>query len=319
MILSVSRRTDIPAFYSEWFYNRLKEGFLYVRNPMNPRQISSIPLSADIVDCIVFWSKNPAPMIPRLGELKDYCYYFQFTLNAYGQEVEPRVPPLSERIDTFFRLSELIGSERVVWRYDPIFFSEKYSAGFHIDAFGKLTERLKGHTEKCVFSFVDIYPTKNMSRMRRLSPVEAGEDEMNRLLESMSAEAKSCGLSLATCAESVDLEKYGIKHNSCIDKELIERLCGAKLKVGPDGQRPNCGCVKCDDIGSYDTCLHGCVYCYANFRPSAVAEKAANYDPLSPILCDSVSRDDRVSLRPSKSLKLPREESYDPDSQLTLF
>lgn len=165
MILSVSRRTDIPNYYSEWFYNRIKEGFLYVRNPMNAHQISEIKITPDVVDCIVFWTKNPLPMMKRLNEIKDYNYYFQFTLTGYGNDVEVNLPnKKTEMIPVFQELSEKIGKQKVIWRYDPIFFSDRYTKEYHLKAFKSIAEALSGYTEKCVISFVDIYP-KNKKNM----------------------------------------------------------------------------------------------------------------------------------------------------------
>ena len=159
MILSVSRRTDIPNYYSEWFYNRVKEGFLYVRNPMNAHQISEIKITPDVVDCIVFWTKNPSPMMKRLDEIKNYKYYFQFTLTGYGNDVEVNLPnKKTKMIPVFQELSEKIGREKVIWRYDPIFFSDRYTKEYHLKAFKSIAEALRGYTEKCVISFVDIYP-----------------------------------------------------------------------------------------------------------------------------------------------------------------
>ena len=317
MILSVSRRTDIPTFYADWFYNRIKEGFVCVRNPMNIHQVSSISLSPSVVDCIVFWTKNPAPMLPRLDEIKDYDYYFQYTLNAYGNDAEPGVPPLEERIQTFITLSERIGKERVIWRYDPIILTDTYNVQFHIEQFTRIAERLSGHTEKCVFSFVDVYATKNQKNLMQLRQRAFSDDDMNTLLEGMTAAAKKYNLTLATCAEKVDLARYGIEHNSCIDGKLIERIIGCPLKTSPDGQREFCQCVKCDDIGSYDTCTHYCTYCYANYRHDIVKEKAALYDADSPLLCDSLDpENDKVTQRPVKSMKQPPEL---PDLQIRLF
>lgn len=316
MILSVSRRTDIPAFYSDWFFSRCREGFLYVRNPMNPTQISNLSLSPDVVDCIVFWSKNPSPMLPRLNELRNYQYYFQYTLNAYGRDVEPKVPPIDERVSTFRTLAEKIGKERVIWRYDPIIFSSRYTVSFHLERFAWLANALKGYTEKCVFSFVDIYPAKNQSVLQRMAVSHPTESDMETLLEGMTAAAGKAGIALATCAEAIDMERWGIGHNSCIDQSLIERITGAKIKAKPDGQRPHCRCIQCNDVGSYGTCPHGCVYCYANSIPAAVAEKSRQYDPASPMLCDTVNpAKDRITIRPVKSLRLPPHYG----EQLSLF
>jgi hypothetical protein len=149
MILSVSRRTDIPTYYSEWFFNRVKEGFVYVRNPMNIHQIGKILITPDVVDGIVFWTKNPLPMINRLEELNDYIYYFQFTLNSYGKDVEPNIPSKNDIIIPAFQsLSQRIGKDKVVWRYDPILFNENYTVKYHVKYFGMLVDKLAGHTER---------------------------------------------------------------------------------------------------------------------------------------------------------------------------
>lgn len=312
MILSVSRRTDIPAFYSDWFYRRVKEGFACVRNPLNPHQVSRIPITPEVVDCIVFWTKDPAPMLDRLEELEDYMYYFQYTLNDYGKGIEPRVPETEKRLDTFRRLSDRLGKERVIWRYDPILLTKDLDPDFHRETFRRLAEALKGYTEKAVISFVDLYPRKNKKALEAIGMLQPGEDTLRELAAGLAETARSCGLEMATCAERMDLSSLGISHNHCIDKELIERLIRCPLKVGPDGQRPDCGCVKCQELGSYDTCRHGCVYCYAN--EWGKTSGAGRYDPASPLLCDTLREDDKITLRPVKSLKQPPEPE-----QLSLF
>lgn len=318
MIISASRRTDIPAFFSEWFFNRINEGSVCVRNPMNIHRVSRISLSPDVVDCIVFWTKNPAPMIPRLSELSRYAYYFQYTLNNYGAETEPHIPPIEDRIASFRELSSRIGKERVIWRYDPIIITPQYDVDFHIESIRRIAGQLRGFTEKCVFSFVDIYPTKNMKNMGLLQNRPMSGAELEKFLSAIIRIAGENELVLATCAEKIDLEKYGIEHNSCIDGRLIERIIGCGLKAKSDGQREACRCVKCEEIGSYDTCPHGCVYCYANFRPAATEEKIKKYDPDSPLLCDFISEGDSVTDRPVKSLKTSVTVKDDSE-QITLF
>lgn len=312
MILSVSRRTDIPAFYSEWFYQRVQEGFVCVRNPVNAHQISRIKISPEVVDCIVFWTKNPAPMMDKLEHLRGYDYYFQFTVNGYGREVEPYVPELSVRLETFIRLSEKIGRERMVWRYDPILFSDQYTPEIHLKSFEKIASVLRKYTEKCIFSFVDVYPSKNGGNLRRLNSCRLSSEELDRFAEELSHIGKQNGLVLATCAENVNLVKYGIAHNSCIDKGLIERITDSLLSVGSDGQREHCRCVKCDDIGAYGTCPHGCIYCYANIRSNITSDRLKACDIHSPLLCDNIKETDRIIERPVKSYK----QGY---RQLTLF
>ena len=311
MILSVSRRTDIPNYYSEWFYNRIKEGFLYVRNPMNAHQISEIKITPDVVDCIVFWTKNPLPMIKRLDEIKEYNYYFQFTLTGYGNDVEVNLPnKKTKMIPVFQELSKKIGKQKVIWRYDPIFFSDRYTEEYHLKAFKSIAEALSGYTEKCVISFVDIYP-KNKKNMDGLSSHELNDDELREFAEKLSKIAADNNIKIGSCAEKIDLDECGIVHNCCIDRELIEKIIGFKLKVGKDkNQRIECGCVESVEIGTYNTCKNGCVYCYANYSSKSVETNAAKYDPSSPLLCGQVQEDDKITIRKVESLK---------DTQLSIF
>lgn len=304
MILSVSRRTDIPNYYSEWFFNRLKEGFLYVRNPMNFHQISEIKISPDVVDCIVFWTKNPLPMMERLDELEAYNYYFQFTLTGYGNDVERNLPnKKTSVIPVFQELSNRIGKEKVVWRYDPIFFSNRYNVQYHLKAFRSIAEALSGYTEKCVISFLDIYP-KNKKNMDDLLSYDLSDSELREFAKELSNIAKENHIKIGSCAEKIDLDEYGIIHNSCIDKELIEKIIGCKLKINKDkNQRIECGCVESVEVGTYNTCKNGCVYCYANYSAKSVESNFQKYDPLSPLLCGHIEKDDRISTRKVVSLK----------------
>lgn len=304
MILSVSRRTDIPNYYSEWFFNRLKEGFLYVRNPMNFHQISEIKISPDVVDCIVFWTKNPLPMMERLDELEAYNYYFQFTLTGYGNDVERNLPNKKTSVIPIFQeLSNRIGKEKVVWRYDPIFFSNRYNAKYHLKAFRSIAEALSGYTEKCVISFLDIYP-KNKKNMDNLLSYDLSDSELRGFAKELSNIAKENHIKIGNCAEKIDLDEYGIIHNSCIDKELIEKIIGCKLKINKDkNQRIECGCVESVEVGTYNTCKNGCVYCYANYSAKSVESNFQKYDPLSPLLCGHIEKDDKISTRKVVSLK----------------
>ena len=304
MILSVSRRTDIPNYYSEWFFNRLKEGFLYVRNPMNFHQISEIKISPDVVDCIVFWTKNPLPMMERLDELEAYNYYFQFTLTGYGNDVERNLQKKKTSVIPIFQeLSNRIGKEKVVWRYDPIFFSNRYNAKYHLKAFRSIAEALSGYTEKCVISFLDIYP-KNKKNMDNLLSYDLSDSELRGFAKELSNIAKENHIKIGSCAEKIDLDEYGIIHNSCIDKELIEKIIGCKLKINKDkNQRIECGCVESVEVGTYNTCKNGCVYCYANYSAKSVESNFQKYDPLSPLLCGHIEKDDKISTRKVVSLK----------------
>lgn len=281
MILSVSRRTDIPSFYAEWFVNRLAAGEVLVRNPMNRAQVRRVPLSPGQVDCIVFWTKDPGPLLPYLPRIAElgYAFYFQFTLTPYGRELEPGLRPKGELLQTFRELSGLLGPERVLWRNDPIVLNADWSAGRHKRAFKALCERLEGSTGICTVSFVDYYQKRKAAfadgLLRELAP-----EEMADLSAFLSRTAAEYGIEVRACCEAMDLTPFGIRRGSCIDRALAERICGHPIDAKPDAnQRPGCGCAASVDIGAYDTCLHGCVYCYANH-----AGDAARHDPKAPML-----------------------------------
>lgn len=311
MILSVSRRTDIPSYYSEWFYNRIKEGFVYVRNPMNIHQVSKVIISPEIVDCIVFWTKNPKPMMDRLDELSAYNYYFQFTLTGYGKDIECNVPHKKEvMIPVFQELSQKIGSNKVIWRYDPIIFTSKYTLEYHLRAFEQIATALKGYTHKCVISFVDIY-AKNKKNMETIDAYEVNDNTLMEFSAELSRIANKNNIVVASCAENIDLSKCNIQHNCCIDKTVIENIIGCKLNVGKDkNQRPECGCVESVEIGTYNTCKNGCKYCYANYSIESVIKNCHNYDVNSPLLCGTISSNDVITERKVKSIR---------KTQLTLF
>lgn len=298
MIISASRRTDIPTYYSEWFLNRIRDGYVYVRNPMNAHQISRISLLPDVVDGIVFWTKNPIPMLEKLDLLNDYMYYFQFTLNSYGPDVERNVPSKEQVvIPAFQRLSDMIGPERVIWRYDPIFLSQTYTADHHIRAFEKMAKQLSPYTKKCTISFLDFY-RNTQNNIAPLAPLDFPPQEQERVAKNIAEIAHSYGLQVETCAEWLDLEQYGIEHARCIDDRLFSRLLGCPLDIKKDkNQRLECGCVESLDIGAYNTCHNGCRYCYANHSDKAILTNGENHDPTSPLLIGTVGPDDKITER----------------------
>lgn len=304
MILSASRRTDIPNYYSDWFFNRIQEGFLYVRNPMNAHQVSKVILSPEIVDCIVFWTKNPAPMLPRLHELDAYPYYFQFTLTGYGRDIEHHIPHKKTVILPIFQqLSHELGADRVIWRYDPIIFTDHYTPDYHIQAFGQIAKALCGHTTSCVISFVDYY-VKNQKNMQNLHSYSLAGNDLNAFAKELATIAHSHGISVKTCAESIDLSYYNTGHSCCIDKDLIEKITGCKIHAGKDkNQRKECGCIESIEIGAYDTCQNGCLYCYANHSPKLISQNCGLYDADSPLLCGKLTEKDKITVRKVKSLK----------------
>lgn len=304
MIISASRRTDIPSYFSEWFFNRINEGFVYVRNPMNIHQISNISLAPEVVDGIVFWTKNPTPFIPKIHMLDNYTYYFQFTLNSYGRDIETNIPSKKECIiPTFQQLSRLIGKERIVWRYDPIFLNDKYTLDYHIKYFELLANKLSGYTDKCTISFLDIY----RNTQRNIAPfgiICPSKDQIEEIVGKFSDISQKYGFNIDTCAEKINLENFGIQHAKCIDKKRFERIGDFKLDIEKDkSQRPECGCFSSIDIGAYNTCKNGCVYCYANFNKYIVSKNFALHNPQSPLLFGNVSDDDKIYVRDVRSCK----------------
>ena len=304
MILSVSRRTDIPAFYAQWFMNRIREGFVMVRNPMNYHQVSKISLDPKVVDCIVFWTKNAEPLLADIDEIsKKYSFYFQYTLNAYDKDIEPVTCKLQDKIKVFRNLSNKIGKGKIIWRYDPILITDKYSLGWHIDQFKNIAEQLHAYTEQCVFSFIDLYD-KTKENLRGIHIVTPTIQEMDLLAQNLAEIARDYNMEIKTCAETINLDKYGIKHGCCIDPQLISKTIKNPISAKKDkNQRDVCGCVESIDIGQYNTCRHGCKYCYANFNPKSVCTFSKQYDVNSPMLVGNIEETDKITERKVKSLK----------------
>ena len=281
MIISASRATDIPAFYADWFLRRLENGYVRWRNPFSGQDSY---VSFGNTRFIVFWSKNPAPLLSHLSWLKERgigCY-IQYTLNDYEAEgLEPNVPPLEQRIDTFGRLVDALGIGAVVWRFDPLILTDRINIDTLLDKIARIADALVGRTEKLVFSFADIESYKKVSRNLRQSGIDYREWDKASMREFASRlsmlNRDNWNFRLATCAERTDLSEYGIEHNRCIDPELISRLAPNDAVLqnflynarGDSGQRKACGCILSKDIGAYNTCPHGCLYCYANTSPAS--------------------------------------------------
>lgn len=304
MIISASRRTDIPSYYTEWFLNRIKEKYVYVRNPMNIHQISRIDLSPAVVDGMVIWTKNPVPLMGRLRELDVYPYYFQVTLTPYGKDIEANLPSKNHvLIPAFCDLSRQIGRERVVWRYDPVLFSNVYTMAYHKKHFRVLAGKLGAYTETCTVSFLDLY--RNIRKNIRLYGIRVPtREEQLELLEEFSKIAGEYGFSVNTCAEEGDFSHLGIEHAHCIDQERLERIGKYRLKVKKDtNQRAHCGCVSSIDIGTYDSCKNGCVYCYGNHSQKLLREQTQYHDVKSPLLFGTVGENDVIKERKMMSLR----------------
>lgn len=306
MIISASRRTDIPAFYAEWFINRLKAGFVYIRNPRNPSRISCVALNTAVVDCIVFWTKNARPMLSRLDiiDAMGYPYYFQFTITPYNQQLEKGLPAKAEIIETFKCLSDKIGKHRVVWRYDPVIISKEFSVQYHLDAFGNMCDMLGDYTHKCIFSFIDLY-AKIREGMKGIGDSEVSDLHRDQIARGFSKISQEHNLMLATCAEAIDFSSHGIAQADCIDQTMIENIIGCSIHAKKDpNQRSTCQCIESIDIGAYDSCPHGCVYCYATTNESTVGKSRWRHDPRSPMLVGHACEDEVLTAREVKSLKV---------------
>lgn len=305
MIISASRRTDIPKFYSEWLVNRIKEGYVDVRNPMYTSQVSRYSLSPEIVDGIVFWTKDPAPMLKRLDAFSEYSYYFQFSLTPYGKDIEGNLPDKHELINTFKDLSSRIGSDRVNWRYDPILLNSKYSIEYQIRAFEKIATELDGYTKNVTISFIDEYNFAGRSVYTSLDTEEIAVAQQNLLAEEISEIARDNGMSVDTCAEKTNLHRYRIEHARCVDSRIFERLNGCMLsrlktryeELAKDtAQRKECLCVDSIDIGWPNTCLNGCKYCYATSSEVELKQNIMRYNPNSSLLCGEIDeQNDRLT------------------------
>ena len=313
-ILSVSRRTDIPTFYGEWFVNRLKEGFFMTRNPYNGK-VTKISFQKEDIDCIVFWTKNPIPFMRHVDEINrtGIPYYFQFTVTGYGSDMEANIPD-KERIISAFRELHDKGNGHIVWRYDPIAFTPSYTVEWHLATFRRIAENLHGYTNKCVISFVDIYP--QIARSTGLcSPLGMSGIDINGFAREIANIAAAYGMTVATCAEMIDLATCGIEHNKCIDDAYISRITGKEFHIGKDkGQRKSCGCVESVDVGAYGTCRNGCRYCYANQWKSNSVSRVDAYNAKSPLLCDKLRDNEPFAEKRLRSLY------YAPEpEQLSLF
>ena len=294
MIISASRRTDIPAFYSEWFLRRLAEGRFLVPHPKAPGRLGLVRVCPENLDCIMFWTKNAGPMLDRLKAIDQlgYRYYFSFTITAYGPEKEKNLPPKSEVVDTFRRLADKIGPERVDWRFDPIMVDELQNGPWHLDRFGELCRKLRAYTDRCIVNFVKSY--------RHLAgKVKEMEDSaIEELASGLVRVAAEYRLPLFNCTERWNLEKKGLGFSACIDRRKIESLVGGPIRAVKDpGQPPICRCLESVDVGVYDTCAHGCLYCYAVTSNERLRRRMAAHDPDAPMLSGYPGGDEIVSDR----------------------
>ena len=301
MIINTGSRTDIPAYYGKWFLNRLTEGSVCVRNPYNPVQVTRYRLDPDVVDCLVFCTKNPAPMLELVSGMEQSAGYeclsrfrqlWYVTITPYGRDVEPNVPPKEQVMESLKCLSSMLSPRQVIWRYDPIFISEKYPLAWHIRAFDEMARNLKGYTQHCVISFIDLY-AKTVRNFPGVKPVDRTDQE--EIGQKFAGIGRKYGIRIQTCCEGTHLEKYGVDCSGCMSQEIIELACDIKMDVPVrKSAREGCDCLLGGDIGMYNTCNHGCLYCYANYDRKTVWQNMRMHNPESPFLIGSSRPEDIV-------------------------
>ncbi len=294
MILNVSGRTDIVAFYTDWFMNRYKEGFVDVRNPFNKKLVSRIFF--EDVDAIFFCTKNPIPIVDKL-ELINKPIVFHVTITPYKKEIEPNVPDKSKVIEAVKKISEILGHKNVVVRYDPIFISDTYSVTYHIKAFSKLCLELDGYINKIIVSFIDDY--KNVRKnYNTLKYKEFSNSDYALIGTNFSSIAESHNIKVSTCFEDNTLVEYGFIKDECMSKKNAYQLTGKEFKCEWKARKYHkCHCVSMVDIGWYNTCPHMCKYCYANYDEDAVYQNIKNHDKFSSLLIGKLESDDIIKRR----------------------
>lgn len=293
MILNVSGRTDIVAFYTSWFMKRLNMGFVDVRNPFYPKRISRINFSD--VDGIVFCTKNPIPILNKLDNIK-IPFVFHVTLTPYKKDIEPNVPSKGKVIEAIKKLSKKIGKAKIWVRYDPVFINDNYSLEYHVKNFDRMCELLDGYVSKIIISFLDMYQNVRYN-LPYLKPKTLTEEDYKVIGTSFYNSAKKHGMTVQTCAEKRNLSEYGFKVSDCVTKEVAKALTGKTKFKTWTARGKKCKCVSMVDIGEYNTCMHMCRYCYANYDEKNVKENIKKHNPSSSLLIGNISNTDTVKIR----------------------
>lgn len=302
MIINTGGRTDTVQYYTDWLLRRFEEGYVLSRNPLFPNKVTRYELDPDIVDCVVFCSKNYKPILPRLREITErFNTYFHYTITAYGKDIEPGVPQIEESMRTLIELSEQVGRERVAWRYDPVLLTEKYTVKRHAETFEKMAGVLAPYIDRCIFSFVEMYK-KLDTNMPELIPM-FGEDK-DVLARELGSIAQKYGIHIQTCGTNGDFSQYGIRPSGCMTLDILGKANGIEFKnLKHKGMREGCHCIESRDIGAYDTCLNGCKYCYANKNSQKARENYKLHDPASPLLLGHLKESDVLQQGAQKSFQ----------------
>ncbi len=308
MIIQTGQRTDIPAFYSQWLINRLKEGSVMVRNPFEPRSVTEYVLDPKEVDVIGFCTKDPSPMLPKLSALDEYRTYWHVTITPYGKDIEPNVPEVDSVLRSFRALSDRVGPQRMAWRYDPILLNDKYDISCHIREFSRMADALEGYTGVCIISFLDLYDKVKANFPEAGTVPREARLELGKALIEIAGEK---GMTVRPCAEGNDLAQFGADCSGCMTKEIWQQAAGTKLKFpARKAMRTGCECFLSGDIGQYDTCGHLCRYCYANTSKERVLKNMRDHDPGSPLITGHLMPEDVVHRAPAESWAITQMDMF---------
>ena len=306
MIINTGCRTDIPAFYAKWLMNRIREGYVLVRNPYNPNQVTKYNLSPEVVDCLAFCTKNPEPMLTYLDELDKYKQYWFVTITPYGKEIEPNVPDKKKIMESFKKLSNHIGVDAIGWRYDPIFIGNGFDVSKHIECFEKMAKELKGYTHNCTISFLDLYEKVKRNAPNINPPTK---QEQIEIAKAFSKIGKENNMVIHACCEKTYLSQYGLQCNGCMSQEIVEKAINNTLQPPKrKNLRQECNWLMGNDIGAYNTCGHLCKYCYANANKQFVIENMKKHDDNSPFLIGRSEPGDKITEAKQKSWRIENEQ-----------
>lgn len=306
MIINTGCRTDIPAFYAKWFMNRIREGYVLVRNPYNPNQVTKYNLSPEVVDCLAFCTKNPEPMLSYLDKLDMYKQYWFVTITPYGKDIEPNVPDKKKVMESFKKLSNHIGVDSIGWRYDPIFIGDGFDVNKHITCFGNMAKELKGYTHNCTISFLDLYEKVKRNAPNINPPTKEEQIEMAKAFRKI---GKENDMVIHACCEKTYLSQYGLQCNGCMSQEIVEKAINNTLQPPKrKNLRQECSCLMGNDIGAYNTCGHLCKYCYANANKQFVIENMKKHDDNSPFLIGRSEPGDKITEAKQKSWKIENQQ-----------
>ena len=307
MIINTGSRTDTVQYYSEWLLKRFQEGFVYSRNPLFLNKVTKYELNPEVVDCVIFCSKNYEPILERLHEITDrFNTYFYYTITAYGKDIEPNVPSIEDSIETLIKLSEIVGAKRIAWRYDPILLTEKYTKNRHYETFDYMSEKLSPYIDRCIFSFVEMYKKlkTNMPEIILLTP-----EDKDEIAKNIGLIAKKNKILLQTCATLENYEKYNIIQSGCITAEILGTANGVTFSnIKHSGNRKGCRCMENRNIGDYDTCPNGCKYCYANQNPQIARKNYEKHNIDSPLILGGLNPTDEISQSSQRSFLIKYEQ-----------